>query len=215
VKYQFECTEAETLAYIAAAGQVLDKTLAFIERRIAAATFVSATPEPVAAAAPQAEAPHPSGVVWGDLRVRGEPVSDLPLPSNKVSETVAPYTPPKASYADNAQLDGRTAFVRLVEEWRHNLGVEGAPQPNRGDLMRDFANGRHSYRALGFVAAMGGLMHACDHVEASFPDAPDYGTPEYQDKVRLLSTTICQVGSIFFHELSDLYEHRDIYRETK
>ena len=199
MKYQFECTEAETLAYIAAAGQALDKALAYIERRIDAATFVSATPEPVAAAEPAAS----------------EPLHDLPLPSNKVSETVAPYTPPKARYADNPQLDGRTAFVRLVEAWRHNLGVEGAPQPNRGDLMRDFANGRHSYRALGFLTTMGGLMRACDHVEAIFPDAPEYGTPEYKDKVRLLSTTICQVGSIFFHELSDLYEHRDIYREAK
>ena len=37
MKYQFECTEAETLAYIAAAGQALDKALAFIERRIDAA----------------------------------------------------------------------------------------------------------------------------------------------------------------------------------
>lgn len=208
MKYQFECTEAETLAYIAAAGQVFDRALVFIERRMG-----ESAPKPE----PTPEAPHPSNVVWGDLHIRNEPLHDLPLPANKIREeqTVAPYTPPKGTYTDNAKNDGFHAFVELVEKWRVNLGVEGAEQPNRGDLMRDFANNRHSYRALGFVASQGGLMNACDKVEVIFPDAPEVGLPEYENKVRLLSTTLCQVASIFFHELSDLYEHRDIYRGKK
>lgn len=210
MKYTFESTEAETLAYLGMAERIIGRFVCLAEA-YASRPAVSLP----AASAPAAPVPT---LEWGDLHVGSEPIGeDLPLPANKIREeqTVAPYTPPKAAYTDNPSRDGFNAFVELVEKWRVNLGVEGAEQPERGDLMRDFANSRHSFRALGFVASQSGLMRACDAVELLFPDAPPLGSPEYQDKVRLLSTTLCQVGSIFFHELSDLYEHRDIYKERK
>lgn len=209
MKYTYESTEAETIAQLAMLERLFDKTLGMI------ATFAADRPAPAAPSAPD-EKPIPDAAFWHPSTAP-TPADDLPLPSNKVREeqTVAPYTAPTTSYPPDVEGTGKALFTDLVLRWVENIGIEGAEQPPRGDMMRDFANSRYSFRALGFIQSKGGLTRACEFVLNEHYMSDARYDLELQKIVVLAATTLCQVGSVFFHELSDLYEHRDIYKEKK
>ena len=130
---------------------------------------------------------------------------------------------------------GRTLFTEMAVLWASNLGIEGAPQPDRVGLLRNVATGPDSGAVLHYVSSVGGLTYAtnaamgieafrlkraCDHVGDD--DAPGYlraaETPEEEEAARracvvAVSINIAQVSSLFFSDLCAMYEHRDIYRE--
>ena len=216
MKYQLEMTEAETLAVLGLFERSLTTMLTrlggikssaspasdTVEWSKSGDSYTEEEPPPAPAPVPQTES------VYAEFDFEG-------LSGPTPSDTVAPYVPKKAVYPADKNGDGYAAFHDLVVKWAENIGVADAPQPPRTDIMRDFANSRHAYRALGFVQRIGGLTHACDFVVKAQRGCPVHGDAEAERHVVLLATTLSQVGSILFHELSDLYEHRDIYKEKK
>jgi len=168
---------------------------------------------------------------------RPEPVTTV----TTVSGTVAPATAPEAAPQppDERTLrrieTGRRLFSAMAGAWASNLGIEGAPQPDRVGVLRAVATGPESGAVLNYVSSVGGLAHATDAAItlAAFrlkrdtdhtPDdeSPAYlraaETPEEEEAARracvnAVAINIAQVSSLFFSDLCAMYEHRDIYRE--
>lgn len=109
---------------------------------------------------------------------------------------------------------GFAEFDKLVHEWSVNLGVEGADQPDRPTLMRECANHPKVLAMLGHVAETGGLAHAVALYVNDTAKLADF-TAEEKARVNLIATTMCQVSSILFPDLAQMYEHRDIFKERK
>jgi hypothetical protein len=174
--------------------------------------------------------------------------AERPLPVEPVvvaaeTEPVVPDTAPPAEPSSGVAYErairhiekGRTLFAELVVLWASNLGIEGAPQPDRVGLLRNVATGPDSGAVLHYVSSVGGLTHATDAamgIEAfrlkrltdhvGDDDAPSYlratETPEEEESARracvaAVSINIAQVSSLFFSDLCAMYEHRDIYRK--
>jgi hypothetical protein len=159
------------------------------------------------------------------------------------TEPVVPDTAPPAEPSSGVAYErdirhiekGRVSFAAMVVAWASNLGIEGAPQPDRVELIRGVATGPESGAILHYVSSVGGLTYAtdaamgieafrlkrlADHIADGEP--PVYlridETPEEEEAARracvaVVSSNIAQVSSLFFADLSAMYEHRDIYRK--
>lgn len=155
-----------------------------------------------------------------------------------VPDTTPPAEPSSVVVGERALRHiekGRVSFAAMVVAWASNLGIEGAPQPDRVELIRGVATGPESGAILHHVSSVGGLTYAtdaamgieafrlkrlCDYVADGEP--PVYlriaETPEEEEAARracvgVVSSNIAQVSSLFFADLSAMYEHRDIYRK--
>jgi hypothetical protein len=168
-----------------------------------------------------------------------EPVAVAAAETEPVVPDTAPPAEPSPVVLDERAIrhieKGRTLFAELVVLWASNLGIEGAPQPDRVGLLRNVATGPDSGAVLHYVSIVGGLTHATDAamgIEAfrlkrlvdhvGDDEAPIYlratETPEEEESARracvaAVSINIAQVSSLFFSDLCAMYEHRDIYRK--
>jgi len=168
-----------------------------------------------------------------------EPVAVAAAETEPVVPDTAPPAEPSPVVLDERAIrhieKGRTLFAELVVLWASNLGIEGAPQPDRVGLLRNVATGPDSGAVLHYVSSVGGLTHATDAamgIEAfrlkrltdhvGDDDTPSYlratETPEEEESARracvaAVSINIAQVSSLFFSDLCAMYEHRDIYRK--
>ncbi len=125
------------------------------------------------------------------------------------------HIPPVAYVADTTGV-GKAEFKEFTAQWVKNLGVEGAPQPERPELMKRLSQSPNCLRILGYVKESGGLMHACDEILCELdPVRAEFDPEAFQQSVDVAATTMCQIASIVFTDLSDLYEHRNIYRSKK
>ncbi len=109
---------------------------------------------------------------------------------------------------------GCALFDQLVRAWEVNLGVADSDQPDRATLMREFANHARVLVLLGHVAESGGLTHAVALYVNDTAKLTDFTEAE-KARVNLIATTMCQVSSILFPDLAQMYEHRDIFKERK
>lgn len=218
MKYNFRAssTETETLGFYTMIEHI---TTAFLQVVVQdARRRAERSVEPVTAAETVHETVHET-----------EPV---------VPDTTPPAEPSSVVVGERALRHiekGRVSFAAMVVAWASNLGIEGAPQPDRVELIRGVATGPESGAILHYVSSVGGLTYAtdaamgieafrlkrlCDYVADGEP--PVYlriaETPEEEEAARracvaVVSSNIAQVSSLFFSDLSAMYEHRDIYRK--
>ena len=145
------------------------------------------------------------------------PVANEPDWDGEQEHEFAYETPPKATlpkwaksahhYEEVVSL-GHSVLSVLVWEWASNLGVEDAPQPDRGELMRSLSTGPNSGAVLAYCEKNGGLLRAIDSIYVTHPKGED----ARREMVNLIGSTMCQVGSILFPDIATMYEHVDIYR---
>lgn len=102
---------------------------------------------------------------------------------------------------------GRKAFHALVDMWLVGFNDPDAEQPDRAEALRTLANGRKSYAVLAFVRDAGGLTHAVNGAMLGWEDEES----RRREFVGLVAGNITQVASILFPDLSDLYEHKNIF----
>jgi hypothetical protein len=138
-------------------------------------------------------------------------VPELPIPEG--ATIVAPH----AAYPAPTDGRGQERFTEFYKAWIENFDVLDAPQPDRAERTRELANDPLCYQVLRYVSSKGGLTHAVDaHARQSTVLSWDEGAFLTETELRAfvvkVATTMCQVSSILFPELADLYEHRDIYR---
>ena len=153
---------------------------------------------------------------------QGRPVSAAAVPLPVTDEPDMDLGAPAATVAvvdDKVKADiaaGRGYFRELLDLWVENFGVEGAPQPDRGEAMRKLSTGPSVMPVLTFVGSVGGIQHAVDTLLRNEINKSGTMPPEaFEAFSNNVAGTICQVSSIFFPELASYYEYRDIYKKVK
>ena len=222
MKYTFESTEAETLAYIGVFERTLGRVIDMVGARLADTTSPSITAD---------ESENKHRVKYGEVQIKHKPTpaefsaalhSDTPAANPYADMDFSNYTDMPDEYKKikppiwipDTNGHGVAEFDKLVHEWSVNLGVEGADQPDRPTLMRECANHPKVLAMLGHVAETGGLAHAVALYVNDTAKLADF-TAEEKARVNLIATTMCQVSSILFPDLAQMYEHRDIFKERK
>lgn len=115
---------------------------------------------------------------------------------------------PESAVASDARLRrGEKAFQSLIKLWRVGFNDLDAEQPDRAEALRGLANGTKSYAVLVYVKSVGGLTHA---VNAALKDG-ERGEVSRRELVTSIAGNVTQVASILFPDLSDLYEHKNIF----
>ena len=164
---------------------------------------VIAPPSKAAPAAPQEDAKvihfdrvqRPTGAEVGRGDDRGlESRPEEPLPASAV-------------VTSTLLSKGRKAFHALVDMWLVGFNDPDAEQPDRAEAMRNVANGRKSYAVLVHVRAVGGLTHAVNDAMMDW----EGDEARRRHAVALVAGNMTQVASILFPDLSDLYEHKNIF----
>lgn len=143
-------------------------------------------------------------------------VAPQPAAAAPAVEKKAESAPVVTEYDLKLVEEGRVLFGDLVSKWLVNFGLEGAEQPDRVEVLRLVSSGPEAKAILWYVASVGGVAHAVDKVIGP-KTSPHPLTPQAEEghrrTVREVATNIVQVASLFFPDLCDLYEHRDIYKE--
>ena len=111
---------------------------------------------------------------------------------------------PKQAELQERAKEGAICFAGMIEDWKKNFGVEGAPQPDRGKLLVDSMT-HYSLYIFPFVRACGGLTKAVIAVSQS-PDSNHNGK-DFRQHCRLIAENIAQVGSILCPPISELLEY--------
>ena len=212
MKYQLEMSERE---YIATLGMIenLVARMGGLSSRVYEeaevednddSTEVAASPDAAAGSAVLKPRDVPTGADVG----RGE-VGAIKAPQEGV------VVPLVAGNVDQKKLHrGMVAFDHLVDAWRTNFGVEGAEQPDRAEAMRTLANSSKSFAVLAYVQSVGGLTHAVNKASYFMPGG--FHTEEERRRLVLdFAGNMTQVASILFPDLSDLYEYKDIFKQSE
>ena len=230
MKYNFECSDKETTAFLNFLGLAVHELTALARfsikqsnkrrkhsektaHRVATVTLVSDTNE----SADSTDCDGP-----------GEDCSVLPFPTKPVSvpeqtteeereEWVVteaesypvPPTPPADAKLDKAARKGRIAFYEFIREWlvgidHETMGlIDGIKQPDRAQMLRDLHNGPNSYGVLLFVKKCGGLQCAIADVTGS------------ESLALALAPFIVPPASITFGELADTYEYSNPFKKDE
>lgn len=218
MKYSFETTEAETLAMIGVMDRIVTQMMAILHAKVSGHT-VGATapvaPEPAEPALKQEVKFTAPPKAAPAKKEEAHPYADMDFSAYyDIPEEYKNIKPPV--WHPDTHGDGMRLFDELTSLWKHNLGVEGAEQPDRATIMREYANHPKVLVLLGHVAEVGGLTHAvAQHVNHHrLADFPEFSEDE-KALVNLIATNMCQVASILFPDLAQMYEHRDIFKERK
>lgn len=206
MKSTIEYTEAEFIALTTLADKIVDRIFANLARQQAW--------EYGEMAEARAASVEPLPVVKGDNDEKhefefkpntGTKPTDLPVPSD---------TPIKANKSkpdlDAVAARGHQEMCAFIEAWSSGLGVEGAVQPDRVEMMRSLSNGPSAGAVLMYLSNKGGLLHGIDAIVNLLPGEDE---KKRRERVTLIGTTMCQIGSIFFPDIAQMYEHVDIYRK--
>lgn len=130
-------------------------------------------------------------------------MKDIPVPQD------TPIVPKKDG---ELVARGHQIMAEVSEKWQVNLGIEDALQPDRVEMMRELANGPSAGAVLMYLSEKGGLLHGIDPIINLLPGETETSR---RARVNLIGTTMCQIGSIFFPDIAQMYEHVDIYRKKK
>lgn len=230
MKYNFECSDKETTAFLNFLGLAVHEITALARfgikqsnkrrkhsekaaHRVATVTLVGGTGD---------------NDDSSDCDGPGEDCSVLPFPSKSapvpdqtteeergewvVTEAESyPVTaaPPADAKLDKAAKKGRIAFYEFIREWlvgidRETMGlIDGIKQPDRAQMLRDLHNGPNSYGVLLFVKKCGGLQCAIADVTGS------------ESLALALAPFIVPPASITFGELADTYEYSNPFKKDE
>jgi hypothetical protein len=130
-------------------------------------------------------------------------MKDIPVPQD------TPIVPKKDG---ELVARGHQIMAEVSERWQVNLGVEDGPQPDRVEMMRELANGPSAGAVLMYLSEKGGLLHGLDPIINLLPGETETSR---RARVNVIGSTMCQIGSIFFPDIAQMYEHVDIYRKKK
>lgn len=205
MKTTVEYTEAEFIALVTLAEKFTDRMFRLIEAEQAQSHAYRASAR--------------SKVV--EHEVMPPDCDDAPKPPEAKAEEnefgfAAPEAKPLPKWATSAAqarevvAQGHQVFCAFAEQWMENLGVEGAPQPDRAEMMRALSNGPDAGSVMAFMEDKGGLLHALDSIINLLPGETEASR---RARVNLLGGTMCQISSIYFFDFSSFYEHVDIYRK--
>ena len=203
MKYTFECTEGESIAYLTLIGQVAKhvseavranakaRTAMYEANRASSSVSVSPADSSGEGDAPQATI-HPFRVV-------------KPMEEEVEEGVVNEPEPPPADVVKKQKMikKGEKAFAEFIHEWLKGIDlqtmglVEGVEQPDRDLLLRATANGPASFKILTYVAHCGGLQRAIAQVTNDENLAVE------------LSRYIVPPASIAFPDLADQYEYKN------
>ena len=229
MKYNFECSDKETTAFLNFLGLAVHELTALARfsikqsnkrrkhsektaHRVSSVTLVGGTGD--------------NDDCEGEGT--GEDCSVLPFPTKPVSvpeqttegdsEDVTVYeaesypvppTPPADAKLDKAARKGRIAFYEFIREWlvgidHETMGlIDGIKQPDRAQMLRDLHNGPNSYGVLLFVKKCGGLQCAIADVTGS------------ESLALALAPFIVPPASITFGELADTYEYSNPFKKDE
>lgn len=203
MKTTVEYTEAEFIALVTLAEKFTDRMFRLIE-------------------AEQAQSHAYRASVRGKVvdHVVMPDIDDAPQPTPASEKNEFGFHAPKAeplpkwaTSADQARdvvAQGHQVMCAFTEKWMENLGVEGAPQPDRAEMIRSLSNGPDAGSVMAFMENKGGLLHALDSIINLLPDETEASR---RARVSLVGSTMCQISSIYFFDFSTFYEHVDIYRK--
>jgi hypothetical protein len=144
------------------------------------------------------------------LNVEQNPYQEMDFSSS----LVPPYIPPRVSYPEDKTGKGKQKFFEFCSAYAENFGIEDAEQPNRGDMTRDLGNHPKVYAVLGYIQNTGGLTHSVLAWAVETGRNKMFEKKAFEANVTAIAGAMCQVSSILFPELSDLFEHRDIFKEA-
>lgn len=206
MKSTIEYTEAEFIALLTLAEKITDRIFAQLDRENRDFTTTTYTEPP-----PKAD--NDSYVASMTTPEDFHEYAFMPN-SGKAKDMPVPQDTPMPSRVDKTELvaQGHQVMAAFVERWGVNLGVEGAEQPDRVEMMRELGNGPKAGAVLMYLSEKGGLLHGIDAIVNLLPGEDETSR---RARVNLLGTTMCQIGSIFFPDIAQMYEHVDIYRKRK
>lgn len=105
---------------------------------------------------------------------------------------------------------GWSTWKEFVVQWLQNFEVQGAVQPDRGELMKNLGSGRHAIPILVMGYEVGSLQKLIVEV---YKQAFNKGshrweiTSESLDFIERVSGTMCQVSHSGFPDLSGLHDY--------
>ena len=229
MKYNFECSDKETTAFLNFLGLAVHELTALARfsikqsnkrrkhsektaHRVSSVTLVGGTGD--------------NDDCEGEGT--GEDCSVLPFPTKPVSvpdqtsegdredvtvyeteTSVSPAAPPADSKLGKITRKGRIAFYEFIRDWLVGINyqtmglLEGVVQPDRAQMLRDLHNGPNSYGVLLFVKKCGGLISAVADVTGD------------QTLALALAPFIVPPASITFGELADTYEYSNPFKKDE
>lgn len=211
---KYELTEAETLALLDSLKSIAE-TVAKASLKHAKLRKNFAPMADIKAAVTEAVQTYFDGVEEDgeeeeDNNESGATVTPFPLKAAEPAAPVpaAPVEPaadPAADDRTRAQLiHGRDLWLALIETWRMNWGVEGAPQPDR---VRILSNMLHMDGAaiFAYLRAKAGITDATRDVLCEITQCPLDNSVKRE--ARLLAENIAQVGSFHAPEIAEMLEY--------
>jgi hypothetical protein len=204
MKSTIEYTEAEFIALLTLAEKITDRIFARLEQeRNGVSDYTYVAPAP---------APDVDSYVASTFTPKEENEFGFTPSSRQMKDMPVPKdTPIKGGNAE-VVAKGHQVMASFIERWEFNLGVEDTEQPDRVELMRELSNGPSAGAVLMYLSEKGGLLHGIDAIVNLRNTESE---TERRARVNLLGTTMCQIGSIFFPDIAQMYEHVDIYRKKK
>jgi hypothetical protein len=202
MKYTFECTENESIAYLALLGQVAKHvSKAVRESAKARTTMYSANRTSSSVVEPSESDGNDDGP-----QATIHPFRVVKPTEEEVEEAIVNEPEPLPADVVKKQKmikKGEKAFSEFIHEWLKGIDlqtmglVEGVEQPDRDLLLRATANGPASFKILTYVAHCGGLQRAIAKVTNDENLAVE------------LSRYIVPPASIAFPDLADQYEYKN------
>ena len=130
--------------------------------------------------------------------------------ADEVEHVTEPVPVPSGvSKVDKAEKKGRIAFGAFIQDWLVGINpetmalIEGVPQPDRAQMLRDLQNGPSGYGVLIFVKKCGGLQSAIAAVTGS------------ESLALALAPYMVPPASIAFSELADTFEYANPFKNDE
>jgi hypothetical protein len=222
MKYSFETTEAETLAYIGLIERVVTPLTAVVAEALATrmarkAEPVEASEAPVVATAPEApkapEAPvsevPPVPTSYADTPVEMSSFG-VPVPQSVVQPKIELPT-----LSPERRAEAWAAFTAFCIEWVQGFEDSTQPQPARPKLMEQLGSGSNVVAVLVMAYEIESLQRLVEKALIEKGVLPPDNEVEWLDWIDRVSATMVQISHCGFNELAGTYDYTQRWRRKK
>lgn len=200
MKFNFECSEQETLAFLESAGRTAAATVKGLSAiaNVLSVNFVHVDDEDDIG--PEESRPatvHPFRVVEAD-----------PGAAHAAEPQAAVKSPEEIKHDKTLAL-GEKKFTDFIAAWLVGINfqtmelIDGVQQPNRELLLRDLCNSPYAFPVLTYVQSKGGLQQAI------------FAVTNDKALARRLPDFIVPPASIVFSDLADTYEYVNPWKDEE